>query len=114
VLRLVYGSVAILLAGDIEQATESALVRSGMDLRADVLKVPHHGSKTSSTERFLEEVRPGCAVISVGQRSRFGHPHPSVTERYKARGIRLFQTGQDGTVTVETDGTKLDVSVYKK
>jgi competence protein ComEC len=113
VLRLVYGSVSVLLAGDVERASEDALVRSGVDLRADVLKVPHHGSKTSSTGEFIDEVRPRYAVISAGERSRFGHPHAVVLDRYAARGVRLFQTGRDGTVTVETDGTTLDVSTYK-
>lgn len=114
VLRLVYGSVAILLAGDIEKEAEDALVQSSMDLRADMLKVPHHGSKTSSTESFIDRVQPACAVISVGERSRFGHPHEVVTQRYFSRGVRLFQTGRDGTVTVETDGVTLGVSAYRK
>jgi competence protein ComEC len=113
VLRLVYGSVAVLLVGDIEQAAETALARSGFDLRADVLKVPHHGSKTSSTDAFLDRVHPRDAVISVGERSRFGHPHKVVVERYQSRGVRLHQTGRDGTVTVQTDGTFLDVSTYR-
>ena len=113
VLRLVYGSVAILLAGDIEEPVESALAQSGLDLHADVVKVPHHGSKTSSTEAFLDLVRPRAAVISVGERSRFGHPHRIVVERYTSRGIRLFQTGRDGMVTVDTDGTRLDLSTYQ-
>ena len=114
VLRLVYGSVSILLAGDIEKQAETALVQSGIDLRADVLKVPHHGSKTSSTESLLDRVQPRCAVISVGERSRFGHPHEVVTARYGARGIHLYQTGRDGTVTVETDGNTLGVTSYRK
>jgi competence protein ComEC len=113
VLRFVYGSVAILLAGDIERETEDALLRSGIDLRADVLKVPHHGSKTSSTESFIDRVQPGCAVISVGERSRFGHPHAVVTERYFSRGVRLFQTGRDGMVTIETDGATLYAATYR-
>ncbi|HKP85750.1 MAG TPA: ComEC/Rec2 family competence protein, partial [Blastocatellia bacterium] len=112
-VRLVYGSVAILLAGDIEQGAEESLVASGVDLRADVLKVPHHGSKTSSTDAFLDKVRPRCAVISVGERSRFGHPHAVVVNRYLERGVRLFQTGRDGMVTAETDGTTLDVVTYR-
>lgn len=112
VLRLVYGSVAVLLTGDIEQATEDRLVRSRVDLKADLLKVPHHGSKTSSSEAFIDAVRPACAVISVGERSRFGHPHSIVVERYLRRGIRLFQTGLDGTITFETDGATFDVKTY--
>lgn len=112
VVRLVYGSVSILLAGDIERATEDQLVRSA-DLRADVLKVPHHGSISSSTEAFIDAVLPRYAVVSVGERSRFGHPHKTVVDRYVARGIRLLQTGRDGCVTVETDGASIDVRTFK-
>jgi competence protein ComEC len=112
VLRLVYGSVSILLAGDIERAAEDQLVRSAL-LRADVLKVPHHGSSSSSTEAFIDAVSPRLAVISVGERSRFGHPHKTVVDRYLARGIRLLQTGRDGCVTVETDGTSIDVRTFR-
>jgi competence protein ComEC len=114
VLRLVSGSVSILLAGDIEQAAEDTLVASGVDLRADILKVPHHGSRTSSTDAFIDAVNPKYAVISVGERSRFGHPHRAVIDRYLARGVKLLQTGRDGMVTVETDGSSLDVRTYRK
>ena len=114
VLRLVYGSIAVLLTGDIEQAAENALVESGANLRADVLKVAHHGSKTSSTEAFIDAVQPRWAVISVGERSRFGHPHAAVVNRYVERGVRLLQTGRDGTVTVETDGHSFEVTTFRK
>jgi competence protein ComEC len=114
VLRLVYGSVSILLAGDVEQSAEELLVQSGANLRADLLKVPHHGSRTSSTEAFINAVNPRYAVISVGERSRFGHPHPSVVNRYLTREVKLFQTGRDGMVTVETDGSTLDLRGYKE
>ena len=114
VLRLVYGSVAMLFAGDIERAAEESLVASGVDLRANVLKVPHHGSRTSSTEAFVNAVNPRYAVISVGERSRFGHPHAAVVERYRVRNIRLLQTGLQGTVTVATDGVSMEVSTYRK
>ncbi|HKP10951.1 MAG TPA: ComEC/Rec2 family competence protein [Blastocatellia bacterium] len=113
VLRLIYGPTSILLTGDIEGPAEAALIASGVDLRADVVKVPHHGSKTSSTDTFLDRVRPRCAVISVGERSRFGHPHPAVVERYLSRGIRLLQTGRDGAVTVEADGAGLTIWSYR-
>jgi competence protein ComEC len=114
VLRFVYGSAAILLAGDIEREAEDALVQSSVDLRADVLKVPQHGSKTSSTESFIDRVQPRCAVISVGERSRFGHPHAVVTERYFSRGVRLFQIGRDGMITVKTDGITVYTNAYRK
>jgi competence protein ComEC len=114
VLRLTYGSVSFLLAGDIEQSAEESVVTSGADLRADVLKVPHHGSRTSSTEAFINAVNPKCAVISVGERSRFGHPHPSIMNRYLERGIKLLQTGRDGMVTARTDGSALEVETFRK
>jgi competence protein ComEC len=114
VLRLVYGSISILLAGDIEQSAEASLVQSGANLRADLMKVPHHGSRTSSTEAFVDAVNPRYAVISVGERSRFGHPHASVVNRYLMREVKLFQTGRDGMVTVETDGATFDLKAYKE
>ncbi|MEK6320886.1 MAG: ComEC/Rec2 family competence protein [Acidobacteriota bacterium] len=114
VLRFVCGSVSILLAGDIEQAAEDSLVASGADLRADLLKVPHHGSRTSSTEAFINAVNPRYAVISVGERSRFDHPHRAVVNRYLTRNVKLYQTGHDGMVTLETDGSTLDIRTHRK
>jgi competence protein ComEC len=114
VLRLVYGSISIMLAGDIERNAEDSLIAAGANLKADVLKVPHHGSRTSSTEAFVDAVNPGYAVISVGERSRFGHPHASVVERYKARGVKLLQTGREGMVTMETEGTSLSVRTFRR
>ncbi len=114
VLRLVYGYVSILLAGDIEQTAEDSIVTSGVDVRADLLKVPHHGSRTSSTEAFINAVNPRYAVISVGERSRFGHPHAVVVKRYLAADVRLLQTGHDGMVTAKTDGTSISVETYRR
>jgi len=110
VLRLSYGGNAILMTGDIERESEESLVQSGVNLRADVLKIPHHGSKTSSTEAFLDAVKPRLAIISVGERSRFGHPHAVVVERYQKRGVNLLQTGRDGMICVQSDGVTLDVN----
>ncbi|HEY6328567.1 MAG TPA: ComEC/Rec2 family competence protein, partial [Blastocatellia bacterium] len=90
VLRLSYGSVSIVMTGDIEQPAEQSLAESGIDLHADLLKVPHHGSKTSSTDEFLDRVQPKYAVVSVGIRSRFGHPNKEVVDRYLQRGIKLY------------------------
>lgn len=113
VIRLVYGRLSVLMTGDIERATESVLAGSRADLRADILKAPHHGSRTSSSEDFLGEVEPECVVISVGERSRFGHPHEIVLDRYRQRGMRVFQTGRDGMVTVSADESGFDVTAYK-
>jgi competence protein ComEC len=76
------------------------------------LKIPHHGSKTSSSEAFIERVRPSYGVISVGERSRFGHPADTIVNRYLARRVKLFQTGRDGMITAESDGASLKVGSY--
>src|SRR5262249_39258411 len=96
-----------------EAPGEKALVESGTELHADILKVGHHGSKTSSTDAFLDRVQPEYAILSVGERSRFGHPHPEVVQRYLNRGVKLFQTGRDGMVTAETDGQVLEVKTFR-
>ena len=87
VLRLSNGRRSALLAGDIELAQEQRLVAAGTMLRADVLLVPHHGSKTSSSAAFLEAVQPTLALAQAGYRNRFGHPAPPVLARYRERGI---------------------------
>ncbi|MEQ1606115.1 MAG: ComEC/Rec2 family competence protein [Pyrinomonadaceae bacterium] len=110
VLRLVYGSRSILLTGDIEQRAERELTDGTTVLSADVVKVPHHGSRTSSTAAFVEQIAAKYAVISVGRTSPFGHPHPEVVERWKASGSAVSTAGARGTITVSTDGTDLVVT----
>ena len=110
VLQVTYGSRKILLTGDIEKGAERALLQAITDLRADVVKVPHHGSKTSSTAPFVAATHAETAIISVGQHSMFGHPHREVVERWEASGARVLTTGKCGTITVTTDGTDLTVS----
>ncbi|MEW6126174.1 MAG: ComEC/Rec2 family competence protein [Acidobacteriota bacterium] len=112
VLRLIYGSTAILMTGDIEKNAEAALLNSGVNLRAEVLKVPHHGSKTSSTDAFIDAVKPQLAILSVGERSRFGHPHKVVIERFLKRDVKLLQTGRSGMVTLQSDGATVQVTTY--
>ena len=110
VLRVTLGRRSVLLTGDIEKSGESALVAAGKELRADVVKVPHHGSRTSSTPPFVAATKPGVAIVSVGQYSMFGHPHPDVVERWQANGAQVFTTGKCGTITVMTDGMDLTVT----
>ncbi|MEY2633580.1 MAG: hypothetical protein RIR00_2234, partial [Pseudomonadota bacterium] len=101
VLRLSTAHGRMLLTSDIEMADEALLLRQqGEDLAAEVLLVPHHGSRTSSTDAFLDRVRPQAAVIPVGYRNRFGHPKAAVLARYAARGISLWRTDRDGAVMV--------------
>jgi competence protein ComEC len=100
------------LTGDIELEAEAALVAAGDGLRSDVVKVAHHGSKTSSTNSFVAAVRPSIALIPVGQTSPFGHPDAKVVARWRACGAQVLQTGQHGTITVSTDGRDLKVETY--
>ena len=88
-----------LLAGDIEAAQERALLARGAALEADVLLVPHHGSKTSSSEAFLDAVRPRTALVQAGYRNRFGHPAPEVSARYRERGIPVLESARCGAAT---------------
>ncbi|HET8746188.1 MAG TPA: competence protein ComEC, partial [Ramlibacter sp.] len=89
VLRVSNGQASALLAGDIEQPQEAALLARGAPLAADVLLVPHHGSRTSSSPAFLDAVRPWAALVQAGYRNRFGHPAAPVQQRYEERGIVL-------------------------
>jgi competence protein ComEC len=114
VLRITLRTRSFLLAGDIEKEAESRLVESAQPLRADVLKVAHHGSKTSSTISFLEKVNPQHAVISVARPSPFGHPHPDALARLRTTGARIWQTSECGAITISTDGVDLRVETFVK
>jgi competence protein ComEC len=100
VFRARKGEWSMLLTGDIEEPTETALLASGTDLHADVLKAPHHGSRTSSSTRFLLAVDPSLILISVAEDSPFGHPHPEIIDRYKVLGIPVRSTAQEGTISL--------------
>ena len=112
VIRLEDGSKTLLLTGDIERPVERNLVGDADALSADFLKVPHHGSKTSSTDAFLDAVHPRFAAISVGEANPFGHPNSEVIDRISAEGARLFRTDRDGAITVLTDGRDLEVHTF--
>jgi competence protein ComEC len=112
VLRVQDGAERFLLPGDIEKRAENDLVDEAAPLAADFLKVPHHGSKTSSTDAFVAAVAPKVAVVSVGEDNPFGHPVEAVVERYQAAGVRFLRTDKDGAVTATADGTALVVTTY--
>jgi competence protein ComEC len=111
VLRLDFRGRRFLFTGDIESAGE-AFVSSQRNVSADVVKVPHHGSRTSSSKEFIEAVKARYAVIPVGRRSRFGHPHSEVVARWKEAGAEVMTTGAKGTVTFVTDGREISVSTF--
>jgi competence protein ComEC len=112
VLRLKYGERSLLLTGDIEKQAEKSLLDTGQSLRSDVVKVPHHGSKTSSTEDFVRATVPQFAIISVGRHSMFGHPHKEVVQRWQSHGATVLTTGECGTITITTDGKDLHLKRF--
>ena len=105
VVKLTYGETDFLFMGDAEKYSESKIKA---DVSADVLKVGHHGSNSSSGEKFLKKVNPGYAVISCGQGNDYGHPHKEVTERLNKRNIKIFRTDMLGTVVIGSDGEKIE------
>jgi len=106
-LRITYGAHSLMLTGDMEAPMERLLLADGRPLRADVLKVGHHGSKTSTSNDFLDAVSPSVALISAGFENSFGHPHATVIARLLERHSAIFRTDQDGLITVRSDGRKL-------
>lgn len=98
VAKLIYGAHSVLLTGDIEKQIEEKLVLAGIVLDSDYLKVPHHGSKTSSTDELLENVSPLAAFISLGSKNPYGHPHQEVISRLEKRNIRYYRTDELGTI----------------
>jgi competence protein ComEC len=103
VLRVSNGERTALLVGDIEQPQEAALLAGTAALAADVLLVPHHGSKTSSSAAFLDAVRPPLALVQAGYRNRFGHPAAPVMARYRERGIAVVETARCGAASWRSD-----------
>jgi len=113
-LRLTWGATSVLLTGDVERDAEASLLAATpAALAADVLKVPHHGSRTSSAPAFLDAVRPRMAVISVGAENRYHLPAPEVEARYRARGVCLLRTDRCGAVIVVSDGRRLEVTTVR-
>ena len=98
VAKLIYGGYSFLLTGDIEKQTEEKLILAGIDIDTDYLKIPHHGSKTSSTEEFLESTSPLMAFISLGKNNSYGHPHEEVVSRLEKRNIKYYRTDELGTI----------------
>jgi competence protein ComEC len=103
VLRVAAGASSMLLTGDIERAAEEDLIEADAALGVDVLLVPHHGSRTSSSEKFIAAVAPRWAIVPAGYRNRFGHPAREVLERYARAGVTVLRTDLDGAVSVVLD-----------
>jgi competence protein ComEC len=113
-VRIQYGRVGFLFTGDAEARAEQAMVRRGHDLRAQILRVGHHGSRTSASRELLEAVRPEVAVYSAARGNPYGHPHPETLERLEQMGILVYGTDVDGTIVVATDGTTYRVELTRE
>jgi competence protein ComEC len=109
VLKLIYKDNSFLFTGDAEEIAESDLIAAKTDLSAQILKVGHHGSKYSSSEKFLEAVNPQYAVISVGKNNDFGHPHLRTLDNLAQRNIKILRTDQSGTIKFISDGNNLQI-----
>jgi competence protein ComEC len=112
VIKLGFKNVSVLLAGDIEKEAEGLMLRKGYPLGADLIKVPHHGSSSSSSPLFLEKVKPAYAILSVGERNIGRLPHPEVLKRYEQLGSRIFGTDKHGAITVVTDGKNIEITPF--
>jgi competence protein ComEC len=112
VVELLWREVSVVLTGDIGREVEHEIASSFAPSPLRVLKVAHHGSRTSSSREFVTALAPKVAVISVGRGNTFGHPAPAVLATYRDAGAHVFRTDQDGAVTVETDGHSLDVRTF--
>ncbi|MGB9804515.1 ComEC/Rec2 family competence protein [Desulfofundulus sp.] len=109
VTRIEYGATAFLLTGDAGARSEAEMLASGANLRADVLKVGHHGSHRSTTTAFLKAVAPEYAVISVGKDNDYGHPHRETLVRLAEAGVKVYRTDRDGTIVFTSDGKNITV-----
>ncbi len=108
--KFTYGETSFLFTGDAEAHTEEAMISRGHSLESDVLKLGHHGSSTSTSSSFLQEVDPRLAIVSAGENNQYGHPHVEVIERVEDAGIDLYSTHIHGTIIVSSDGETLEVT----
>ena len=116
VIKMTYGNVSYLFCGDAEIESEYDMVENGVDLSADVIKLGHHGSNTSSSQMILKTVKPSYAIISVGKDNSYGHPAAEILNRLKEYGIRYFRTDKEGNIISVTDGKNISFnnSQYEK
>jgi competence protein ComEC len=112
VLELRYGDVSVVLPGDISREVERDLADRIGPAPFRVLKAPHHGSASSSSDHFLDAIAPSIALVSCGRDNRFGHPAPAVLARYAARRLQIFRTDRDGEIDLSTDGHVVEVTTF--
>lgn len=109
VLKMIYGDVKFIFAGDAEEEAEEDMISEGYDLSAYVYKVSHHGSRTSSSKEFVQSIAPGLAIISCGKNNEYGHPHPETLETLNNQGTEIYRTDESGTIILTTNGEDIDI-----
>lgn len=114
VLHVTYNKNSFLFTGDAEAQSETDMVNSKQNIRADVLKAGHHGAKESTNTNFLNAVKPKYAIISVGAKNSYGHPTPSALDRLKKAKVTVYRTDQKGHIVMTSDGTKITIQTEKK
>ncbi len=107
VARMIFGQTSFMLTGDVNREAESEIINSGVDIKSNVLKVSHHGSKSATSPAFLANVKPELAVISVGASNSYGHPHQEVLSNLEKFGIKVMRTDQMGDVKIMSDGKSI-------
>jgi competence protein ComEC len=113
VIKLQYKNTAFLFTGDAGIESETEMLDKGYDLKADLLKVGHHGSRYSTSEEFLNAVQPETAVISVAKDNMYGHPSPETIDRLRQAGVRVYRTDEAGTIAAVSDGEKIEIHSRK-
>ena len=113
VARLRWGNTAFLFEGDAEALSEKQILDKGFDVSADVLKVGHHGSVTSTSDEYLNAVNPAMAVITCAQGNVYGHPHKEILDKLSAKKIKVYRTDTMGTITMRSDGANITVETEK-
>jgi competence protein ComEC len=113
VIKVKYGEKVFLLTGDAEKLSESEILSKGYDIKADVIKIGHHGSSSSSSKEFIKKVNPVYAVVSCGQGNDYNHPHKETVKLLSSLGIKLYRTDIDGSIVFTTDGKSIKINTFK-
>ncbi|MDB2060679.1 ComEC/Rec2 family competence protein [Clostridium perfringens] len=114
VMKISYGQNSFMFTGDAESLVEKEILNENKDLKADVLKLGHHGSHSSTSEEFLKAVDPSIAIVSFAKDNKYGHPHKETMSNLKKAGITVYETFRDGDITISSNGKKLDVKLHSE
>ncbi|MGG5462057.1 ComEC/Rec2 family competence protein [Clostridium sp. B9] len=112
IMKITYGENAFMFTGDAEEISEKEALKEHKDLKADVLKLGHHGSHSSTSEPFLKAVDPSIAIVSCGKNNKYGHPHKETMDKLKQANVKVYETFRDGDITITSNGQKLNVKLH--